>query len=123
VGGECSKTVCEQSAGAYCPNFVLGLVPRHMMSSVVNKIQELGVEVEHIPGGCTCYCQPLDVGGNKPFKDRIREQWVSWMLQDVTENGSARPHQEKKFLPEHSQQQRHYLNKIVKNAWRSSGYS
>ena len=25
----------------------------HMMNSVVNAIQELGVQVEHIPGGCT----------------------------------------------------------------------
>ena len=24
----------------------------HMMASVVSKIQDLGVEVEHIPGGC-----------------------------------------------------------------------
>ncbi len=31
----------------------------HMMESVVGKIQELGVEVEHIPGGCTCLCQPV----------------------------------------------------------------
>ena len=25
----------------------------HMMNSVVNAIQDLGVEVKHIPGGCT----------------------------------------------------------------------
>ncbi len=30
--------------------------------SVVQRIQELGVEVRHIPGGCTSLCQPVDVG-------------------------------------------------------------
>ena len=40
----------------------------HMMASVVGKIQDLGVEVEHIPGGCTSICQPVDIGKNKPFK-------------------------------------------------------
>ena len=40
----------------------------HMMNLVVNVIQDLGVEVEHIPGGCTSLCQPVDIGINKPFK-------------------------------------------------------
>ena len=44
----------------------------HMMASVVGAIQELGVEVEHIPGGCTYLCQPVDIGVNKPFKSRVR---------------------------------------------------
>ena len=52
-----------------------------MMSCVVNKIQNLGVEVEHIPGGCTGLCQPVDVGINKPFKTRIKNQWESWMME------------------------------------------
>ena len=36
----------------------------HMMASVVQKIQELGVEVKHIPGGCTSPCQPVGLGLN-----------------------------------------------------------
>ena len=40
----------------------------HMMASVVSKIQDLGVEDEHIPGGCMSLCQLVDVGvNNKPF--------------------------------------------------------
>ena len=31
----------------------------HMMNSVVKAIQDLGVEVKHIPGGCTSLCQPV----------------------------------------------------------------
>jgi hypothetical protein len=39
-----------------------------MMKSTVNAIGDLGIEVEHIPGGCTSLCQPVDVGVNKPLK-------------------------------------------------------
>ncbi len=53
------------------PLLILDSYRCHMMASVVSKIQELGVEVKHIPGGCTSLCQPVDVGFNKPFKSRI----------------------------------------------------
>ena len=36
------------------------------MASVVNEMQALGVEVEHIPAGSTYLCQPVDIGINKP---------------------------------------------------------
>jgi len=51
-----------------------------MMALVVNKIHDLGCEVEHIPGGCTGRCQPVDVGINKPLKSRIRQEWLEWMM-------------------------------------------
>jgi len=51
----------------------------HMTKKVVRRIQELGVEVIHIPGGCTSLTQPVDVGYNKPFKNRIRDAWEKWM--------------------------------------------
>jgi DDE superfamily endonuclease len=68
----------------------------HMMNSVVKIIQDLGVEVQHIPGGCTGLCPPVDVGVNKPFKYRIRAQWESWMLEEGLSDGrtTSRPSQE-----------------------------
>jgi hypothetical protein len=54
------------------PLLILDSYCCHMMGSVVQQIQELGVEVQHIPGGCTSLCQPVNVGFNKPFKDRIQ---------------------------------------------------
>ena len=63
----------------------------HMMASVVCKIQDLGVEVEHIPGGCTALCQPVDIGINKPFKNRLRNQWEGWMIKEGLANGTASP--------------------------------
>jgi hypothetical protein len=40
----------------------------HQMGSVMNRIQGMGIEVVHIPAGCTYLCQPVDVGINKPVK-------------------------------------------------------
>ncbi len=58
------------------PLLILDSYRCHMMASVVCKIQELGVEVKHIPGGCTSLCQPVDVGFNKPFKSCVRKMWI-----------------------------------------------
>jgi hypothetical protein len=44
------------------------------------QIQEPGVEVKHIPGGCTSLCQSVDVGLNKPFMDHIWKMWIKWMI-------------------------------------------
>jgi hypothetical protein len=53
------------------PLLILDSYQCHMMGLVVQKIQELGVEVTHIPGGCTSLCQPIKIGFNKLFKDRL----------------------------------------------------
>ena len=47
----------------------------HMMASVLVKIEELGCEIVHIPGGCTGLTRPVDVGVNKPFKCALRTEW------------------------------------------------
>jgi hypothetical protein len=46
----------------------------NMMTSVVTKIQDLGGEVDHIPGNCTCLCQPVDVGTREAFQRTIDRQ-------------------------------------------------
>ncbi len=61
-----------------------------MMGLVVQKIQELGVEVKHIPGGCDSLCQPIDIGFNKPFKNRLRKLWISWMISKGIIHGTTR---------------------------------
>jgi len=40
----------------------------------------LGVEVQHIPGGCTSLCQPMDIGVAQSLKDDLKNQWESWMI-------------------------------------------
>ena len=73
------------------PLIALDLYRIHMMALVVNRIQDLGVEVEHIPGGCTNLCQPLDIGKNKPFKVHIRRMWNDWMIKEGILDGKAVP--------------------------------
>lgn len=99
----------------------------HMMTSVVEVIQDLGVEVEHIPGGCTGLVQPVDVGINKPLKGHIRESWEDWMLEDYVEKGSiASPSREQiiewinKATTELFGSERGF--QIVRNAWRHHEY-
>jgi len=71
------------------PLLILDSYQCHMMALVVKQIEELGVEVRHIPGGCTSLCQPVDVGFNKPFKDRVRRQWLAWRISEDAGSTSA----------------------------------
>ena len=59
---------------------VLDSYRRHMMMLLVEAIQQLGVEVEHILGGCTSFCQPMDVRINKAFKALVHKDWEDWMV-------------------------------------------
>ena len=63
----------------------------HMMNSVVNAIQDLGVQVEHIPGGCTSLYQPVDIGINKPFKAFLCKVWEKWMINEGIRSGPTSP--------------------------------
>jgi hypothetical protein len=52
-----------------------------MMASVVQRVRTLGVEVQHIPGGCTGICQPVDVGIRKPLKNQVTHCWEDRMVE------------------------------------------
>ena len=100
----------------------------HMMASVVDAIQELGVEVEHIPGGCTCLSQPVDAGINKPFKKRICDLWQTWMMGDmsqgittVTVSAPTRELIRDWCIDAYKQMQSE--TKIIQNAWRHGEYT
>jgi hypothetical protein len=96
----------------------------HMMASVVQRVQELGVEVQHIPGGCTGVCQPVDVGIGKPFKNRVANCWEDWMV----EKGGL--DQEKTKTPSREEVSEWVIQsigsigtKIIRNSWRHRGFS
>jgi len=48
----------------------------HMMALVVMHINELNVEVQHIPGGCTGLCQPVDFGVASYLRTSLRPMGV-----------------------------------------------
>ncbi len=81
----------EQNMGGDPPLLILDAYRVHQMGSVVNRIQMLGIEVIHIPAGCTYLCQPIDIGINKPIKCRLREKWEQWMTEgEGVTDGKAR---------------------------------
>jgi hypothetical protein len=96
----------------------------HMMASVVQRVQELGVEVQHIPGGCTGVCQPVDVGIGKPFKNRVTRCWEDWMVEEggLDEEKTKTPSREEvaewvvKSIGSIGPQ-------IVRNSWRHQEFS
>ncbi len=53
------------------PIVILDMYQCHMMALVDQMINKLGIMVKHISDGCTSLCQPVDVGFNKPIKDRM----------------------------------------------------
>jgi hypothetical protein len=53
----------------------------HLLGSIADAIQGLGVELEIIPPGCTGLVQPIDVGINKPFKANMRKIYTEWLLE------------------------------------------
>jgi len=95
-----------------------------MMGSVVQRIQELGIEVRHIPGGCTSLCQPVDVGFNKPFKDCMRKQWLLWMIAEGIIHGTTRPPSQRDVVGwvDHAMAEMKREERIIKNAWRKTEY-
>ncbi len=62
------------------PILVLDAHRVHEMGLVVKRIQSMGIEVVHVPTGCTYLCQPVDVRINKPIKTRLTKLWEVWMM-------------------------------------------
>ena len=60
--GDQSVNVCSSSGSTMHVTVAL---------TVTAEIETLGIEVDHIPGGCTGLAQPIDVGIGKPFKNRV----------------------------------------------------
>ena len=96
----------------------------HIIGSVVNAIRSLGCEVQHIPGGCTGLCQPVDVGYNKPFKSRVCASWVRWMISDGILHSTTSPLSRQEVARWASLAVNNLKGSgIIKHAWRKSGYS
>jgi len=104
------------------PLLILDSYRCHLMSSVVDLIEDIGVQVEHIPGGCTSLCQPVDVGIGKPLKDRVRRQWEAWMLEQGPQSIFRHPSRETVATWTINSLSTIGVD-IVQNAWRHHDYS
>jgi hypothetical protein len=70
----------ERAVGVPCI-LLLDQFSAHWTETVRDRMEDLGITPYKIPAGCTAMVQPVDVGIGKPFKDRVRSKWWSWMLQ------------------------------------------
>ena len=93
------------------------------MDSVASKIQVLGVEVKHIPYGCTGHGQPLDVGYNKPLKNKIRQKWEEYMIDEGLDLDVTKPPTRIVVTKWCIDSTKEISNSIVKNCWLLSSYS
>ena len=55
----------------------------HKTEQTKTTLRRLNTDLAMIPGGMTSLLQPLDVAVNKPFKDRLRQKWSTWILEGV----------------------------------------
>ena len=105
------------------PLLILDSFRVHMMGSIVNKIQSLGIEVQHIPGGCTYLCQPIDVGVNKPIKNKVAEQWEDWVDTEGVQKGEEMKTPSRELIANWVGEAYWTLNeKTCQNAWKKKGY-
>ena len=94
----------------------------HMLASVVQKIQGLGVQVEFIPPGCTGLLQPVDVGYNKAFKAKLRTEYNNWLwAQDPDKPIPSTTRAE--VAGWISSAEEAITRETIRNAWRKMGYS
>jgi hypothetical protein len=117
------KPYIDQAPPGIVPLLLLDTYRCHMTKSTVNAIKDLGVEVEHIPGGCFSLCQPVDVGVNKPFKSRLRKLWEEWMISTGLHQGKFDPPTRKHIAEWCSTSCRDLPAQMVRNAWPHGMYS
>ena len=56
------------------PYLLLDSYKVHLMTSVTRCVETLGIEVDHIPSGCTGLAHPINIRIGKPFKNRVRHK-------------------------------------------------
>ena len=105
------------------PLLILDSFCVHMMGGIVTKIQSLGIEVQHIPGGCTYLCQPIDIGVNKPIKIKVAEQWEDWVDTEGVKRGKEMKTPLREDIANWVGEAYWTINtETCKNAWRKRGY-
>ena len=118
------KPHAEKAPPGIHPILLLDSYRCHLMSSVIDEISSaLGVQVEHIPGGCTGLCQPIDVGIGKPFKNRVRDRWGQWMMEQGVNTAMSHPPSQKTLSEWIIDSLNDIGPTIIRNSWRHGEYS
>ena len=61
---------------------IMDRAPSHDNEEILKLFSGGNREITLIPGGLTRYYQPLDVSVNKPFKNALREKYISYCIQN-----------------------------------------
>jgi len=72
---------------------VLDAFKEHVTDSIKDQLRKMKTELVFIPGGIISVLQPMDVSINKPFKDRLRQQYLTWiadLARELTEPGKIK---------------------------------
>jgi hypothetical protein len=90
------KMVWSRRSGAFLNQpsmLILDAFKGHVTDSVKDQLRKMKTELVVIPGGMTSVLQPMDVSINKPFKDRLSQQYLTWIAdpaRELTETGKIK---------------------------------
>ena len=96
----------------------------HVMPEVVQAIENMGCQVEHIPPGCTPLCQPIDIGVCKPLKDCLQNFYFNHLYCQMEEGVGNFPDPSCAELAQWIAQALHGLSEItIQNSWKYSQFA
>jgi DDE superfamily endonuclease. len=115
----------EEAPDGIVPFLLLNSYRCHMADAVKRLMDEIGVEYQYIPGGSTGLCQPVDVGINKPFKDRMIRKWEQFLMDDREEEVRGKiPSPSREVLSQWVIDSLNNMDaQLVKNAWNGPGFA
>jgi hypothetical protein len=73
--------------------FVLDAFNGHFSDPVKDQLRQMKTELVVIPDGMISVLQPMDISINKPFKDRLSQQYMNWIAdpaRELTETGKIK---------------------------------
>lgn len=94
----------------------------HKCTPVRDAFARYGAEVDIIPPSYTGRLQAVDVGINKPFKDRIRTLWDAWMIEELTARPGTAPKVSRPLIRQWAVQAwREIPQEMITATWRKIG--
>jgi DDE superfamily endonuclease len=62
----------------------------HFLGSFVRACNNIGIDVDYIPKGCTCVTQPVDVGFDAPLKNHVKDKVRAWQIREYHANNTTK---------------------------------
>jgi hypothetical protein len=113
----------QQKAAGTPVKLFLDQFSAHETDGLKARMDELGVQLELIPAGCTWLLQPVDVGIGKPFKDRLRAKWWDWMSGPAEADAIIQSPSRDEIQEWISEVWDSIPQDIVVNSWKKTGFS